>query len=79
MEQLALDLPKFMESSGREKAQTLLKIIGVGDQLDVLDKKEKELYNSRLAIGRIADQKRNLPMSSLISRTHRKKWSHRRS
>lgn len=58
VEQLALDLPKFMESSGREKAQTLLKIIGVGDQLDVLDKKEKELYNSRLAIGRIADQKK---------------------
>ena len=58
VEQLALDLPKFMESSGREKAQTLLKIIGVGDQIDVLDKKEKELYNSRLAIGRIADQKK---------------------
>lgn len=58
VEQLALDLPKFMESSGKEKAQTLLKIIGVGDQLDVLDKKEKELYNSRLAIGRIADQKK---------------------
>lgn len=57
VEQLALDLPKFMESSGKEKAQTLLKIIGVGDQLDVLDRKEKELYNSRLAIGQIADRK----------------------
>ena len=58
VEQLALDLPKFMEASGREKAQTLLKIIGVGDQLDVLDKKEKELYNNRLAIGQIADRKK---------------------
>lgn len=58
VEQLALDLPKFMESSGKEKAQTLLKIIGVGDQLEVLDKKEKELYNSRLAIGQIADRKK---------------------
>ena len=58
VEQLALDLPKFMESSGKEKAQTLLKIIGVGDQLEVLDKKEKELYNNRLAIGQIADRKR---------------------
>lgn len=57
VEQLALDLPKFMESSGKEKAQTLLKIIGVGDQLGVLDRKEKELYNSRLAIGQIADRK----------------------
>lgn len=58
VEQLALDLPKFMESSGKEKAQTLLKIIGVGDQLEVLDRKEKELYNSRLSIGQIADRKK---------------------
>ena len=58
VEQLALDLPKFMESSGKEKAQTLLKIIGVGDQLERLDRKEKELYNSRLSIGQIADRKK---------------------
>lgn len=58
VEQLALDLPKFMESSGKEKAQTLLKIIGVGDQLEVLDRKEKELYNNRLSIGQIADRKK---------------------
>lgn len=58
VEQLALDLPKFMEASGSEKAQTLLRIIGVGDQLAVLDKQEKELYNRRLAIGQIADQKK---------------------
>lgn len=57
VEQLALDLPKFMESSGKEKAQTLLKIIGVGEQLAVLDQQEKEMYNKRLAIGQIADQK----------------------
>lgn len=58
VEQLALDLPKFMDASGKEKAQTLLKIIGVGDQLAVLDNEEKELYNQRLAIGQIADQKK---------------------
>ena len=58
VEQLALDLPRFMESSGKEKAQTLLKIIGVGDQLEVLDRKEKELYNNRLSIGQIADRKK---------------------
>lgn len=57
VEQLALDLPKFMESSGKDKARTLLQIIGVGDQLDTLDKEEKELYNERLYIGRTADQK----------------------
>lgn len=58
VEQLALDLPKFMEASSKEKAETLLKIIGVGDQLAILDKEEKELYNQRLAIGQIADQKK---------------------
>lgn len=57
VEQFALDLPKFMESSGKEKAQTLLKIIGVGDQLTALEQQEKELYNERLYVGRTADQK----------------------
>lgn len=57
VEQLALNLPKFMESSNREKADTLLKIIGVGDQIAELERQEKELYNRRTAIGQIADQK----------------------
>ena len=57
VEQLALDVPKFMEASGREKAQTLLRIIGVGEQLAALEKKEKEQWSERQAIGRIADQK----------------------
>lgn len=57
VEQLALDLPKFMESSNKEKANTLLQIIGVGQQLVTLEQQEKELYNRRLAIGQIADQK----------------------
>lgn len=57
IEALALDLPKFMESSGTEKAQTLLKIIGVGDQLALLEQEEKELYNERLYVGRTAEQK----------------------
>lgn len=55
--QLAIDLPKFMEASGKEKAQTLLQIIGVGNQLAELEQEETELFNERLAIGRIADQK----------------------
>ena len=57
VEQLALDLPKFIEASGKEKAQTLLQIIGVGNQLTALEKQEKELYNERLYVGRTADQK----------------------
>lgn len=57
VEQLAIDLPKFMEASNKEKANTLLQIIGIGPQLAELEQKEKELYNRRLAIGQIADQK----------------------
>jgi hypothetical protein len=57
VEQLALDLPKFMQSSSKEKANTLLQIIGVGEQLYELEQKEKEVYNQRHAIGQIADQK----------------------
>lgn len=57
VEQLALDLPRFLQMSDREKADTLLQIIGVGEQLAVLERKEQELYNQRHAIGQIADQK----------------------
>ncbi|ADL03968.1 AAA family ATPase [Lacrimispora saccharolytica] len=57
VEQFALNLPRFMESTSKEKAQILLKIIGVGDKLVTLEKEEQEHYNERLAIGRIADQK----------------------
>ena len=57
IEQLALDLPRFLSASGKEKAETLLKIIGVGDELREFDRKEQQLYQERLAVGRIADQK----------------------
>lgn len=58
VEELALNLPKFMSASGKEKAETLLQIIGVGDQLAELDQEEKETYGERTYIGRIADQKK---------------------
>lgn len=57
IEQLALDLPKFMNKTNKEKAEILLNIIGVGDQLAVYQKQENELYQERLTVGRIADQK----------------------
>ena len=57
VEQLALNLSKFMQSSDREKTDTLLQIIGVWEQLTALEHKEQELYNKRHAIGQIADQK----------------------
>ncbi|HEM6557545.1 TPA: AAA family ATPase [Streptococcus suis] len=57
VEELAINLPKFMDSTPKEKAETLLQIIGVGEQLAELELKEKEIYNNRHAIGVIADQK----------------------
>lgn len=58
VERLALNLPKFMNESGKEKARTLLQIIGIEGQLQELEQSEKELYNERLTIGRIADRKK---------------------
>jgi len=55
--QLALDLPKFMQASPKEKANTLLQIMGVGDKLYELEKQEQEAYNKRKTIGQIKDQK----------------------
>lgn len=57
IESFALNLPKFMEANAKEKADILLRIIGVGDRLFELEKEENEIYNSRHAIGQIAAQK----------------------
>lgn len=57
VEELAIDLPKFMNATSKEKANILLRIIGVGNQLHELEVKEQEIYNRRHAIGQIADQK----------------------
>lgn len=53
----ALDLPRFMDATDREKANILLRVIGVGDELARLERAEQEVYNERLALGRIAEQK----------------------
>lgn len=58
VEELALNLPKFIESSAKDKANTLLQIIGVGEKLWELDRKEERLYNERRTIGQIAEQKK---------------------
>ena len=57
IEAFALDLPRFMNSTSKEKADILLKIIGVGDKLHELEQEESQLYSRRHAIGQIADQK----------------------
>ena len=58
VEQLALNLPKFMAQSGAEKTETLLSIIGVGDELARLEAEEKRIYSERTAVGQMERQKR---------------------
>lgn len=62
VEELAINLPKFLEASDKGKAETLLQIIGVGDELFELDSAEARLYNDRRAIGQIADQKKKFAL-----------------
>lgn len=54
----AIDLPKFLDATDKEKADTLLKIIGVGDELRMLEGKEQLTYNERRYVGQEADRKR---------------------
>lgn len=58
VEQLALDLPRFIQSNNKDKALTMLEIIGIGEQLDELEAEESKLYQKRLTIGQIAEQKK---------------------
>ena len=62
IEELALNLPKFLEQPDREKANTLLQIIGVGDQLRELERKETETYNRRRLVGQEADRKKKFAL-----------------
>ena len=56
--QLALDLPRFLAMRDSEKADALLQIIGVGNELAALEREESSLYEQRKAIGQVARQKR---------------------
>lgn len=60
IEPLALNLPKFLNASDKEKSETLLQIIGVGEELAQLDKQEGILYSERTLVGRDADRKEKL-------------------
>jgi len=57
VEQFALDLPAFMAMTDKKKADVLLRIIGIGEQLYTMEQNEQQIYNRRTEIGRIADQK----------------------
>ena len=59
VEPLALDLPRFMDASDKEKADILLRIIGSGAELHTRDLEIKGLYDKRTFTGQLAAQKKH--------------------
>lgn len=59
VEPLALDLPRFMEATDKEKADILLRIIGIGTELHTRDLEIKALYDKRTFTGQLAAQKKH--------------------
>ena len=59
VEPLALDLPRFMEASDKEKADILLRIIGIGTELHTRDLEIKALYDKHTFTGQLAAQKKH--------------------
>ena len=57
--QFALDLPKFLNASAKEKAKTLLDTLGIEAELTELDNEERKRADERLLAGREADRKRH--------------------
>ena len=55
---LAIDLPKFLLAKDKEKADILLQILGIGDELAKLEREEKAKYDTRTTVGRMAEQKK---------------------
>lgn len=58
IEELALNLPKFLAMRDDDKANVLLRTLGIADQLAALDIREKQAYDKRHDYGVIVDQKR---------------------
>lgn len=56
--EMALNIPKFMEATPKEKADYLLRIIGIGDQLADMEREETNLFNQRAFVGRQARAKK---------------------
>ena len=54
----ALDVPKFMGASDKEKAKILLDVIGVEEDLKKLESAEQRIYDDRHACGVLRNQKR---------------------
>lgn len=57
IEELALNLPKFMQMNDTQKGKVLLHTLGIEEQLEELDRREKKAYDERTLQNRDADRK----------------------
>ena len=58
VEELALNLPKFMQMDDKKKAGVVLQTLGIADELERLDKEEERAYNERKLQNADADRKK---------------------
>jgi hypothetical protein len=57
---LALDLPKFLSGTDKERAETLLQVIGVGDRLTDIDNRLSRAYEERHTLGQVLVRKQKV-------------------
>ena len=66
--QFALDLPKFMHGNNKEKANTLLQVIGVGTSSMSWTRRKKNFITSAVQLARSAIRRKNTQRSFRFSR-----------
>jgi hypothetical protein len=57
IDELSLNITKFLSSNSKEKAAVLLRTLGIEGQLSILENEERKYFEERTVLGRIADQK----------------------
>lgn len=55
--ELALDVPKFLKQTDKEKAETLLHVIGLDHEVALSEKQEKDAFDKRTVINRMLKEK----------------------
>ena len=55
--ELALDVPKFLKQTDKEKAETLLHVIGLDNEVALSEKQEKDAFDRRTVINRMLKEK----------------------
>lgn len=74
--EMALNIPKFMEMSSKDKARRMLQMMGVSDELAAIDREKEQLSSERLYVGRQArTAEENLKNMSCFPQAGNELWS----